>query len=125
MSTSRNARASSSAHCESSVSRFLLLAAYVAFDAGKVLLQREAPEESMVGIVLAAVSLVVMPLLVSAKRRVARGIGSKALEADATQTAICTYLSAILLGGLLLNATLGWWWADPVAALIIGADHRS
>ena len=60
-----------------------------------------------------------MPLLVRAKRRVAAAIGSRALDADATQTALCTYLSAILLAGLLLNATVGWWWADPVAALIM------
>ena len=98
---------------------FLLLAAYVLFDAGKSLLRREPPNESIAGIVLAAVSLVVMPLLVRAKRRVAKAISSKALEADATQTALCTYLSAILLGGLLLNAIAGWWWADPVAALIM------
>lgn len=98
---------------------FLLLAAYVTFDAAKALLRRETPDESMIGIVLAAVSLVVMPLLVRAKRRVAVAIGSKALAADATQTALCTYLSAILLAGLLLNAAFGWWWADPVAALIM------
>ena len=98
---------------------FLLLAAYVLFDAGKALLRREPPDESIVGIVLAAVSLVVMPLLVRAKRRVAKAIGSRALDADATQTALCTYLSAILLGGLLLNAFAGWWWADPVAALVM------
>lgn len=98
---------------------FLLLAAYVLFDAGKALIRREAPDESMVGIVLAGVSLVVMPLLVRAKRRVAKAINSRALDADATQTALCTYLSAILLGGLLLNATAGWWWADPVAALVM------
>lgn len=98
---------------------FLLLAAYVLFDAGKSLIRREPPDESIVGIVLAAVSLVVMPLLVRAKRRVAKAIGSRALEADATQTALCTWLSAILLGGLLLNALAGWWWADPVAALVM------
>ena len=98
---------------------FLLLAAYVLFDAGKSLIRREPPDESIVGIALAAVSLVVMPLLVRAKRRVAKAIGSKALEADATQTALCTWLSAILLGGLLLNALVGWWWADPVAALVM------
>lgn len=96
---------------------FFLLGAYVAFDAIKALLQREAPRESVVGIVLAAVSVIVMPLLVRAKRRVARSIGSAALNADAMQTQICTYLSAILLGGLVLNAAVGWWWADPVAAL--------
>ena len=98
---------------------FLLLAAYVTFDATKSLLQREPPDESMVGIVLAAVSLIVMPLLVRAKRRVASAIGSRAMAADATQTALCTYLSAILLAGLLLNALVGWWWADPIAALIM------
>lgn len=98
---------------------FLLLGVYVLFDAGKALIRREAPDASTVGIVLAAVSLMVMPLLARAKRRVALAIGSKALDADATQTLLCTYLSAILLGGLLLNATLGWWWADPLAALIM------
>jgi divalent metal cation (Fe/Co/Zn/Cd) transporter len=98
---------------------FLLLAAYVTFDAVKALIRQEAPDESIVGILLAAVSLIVMPLLVRAKRRVAQAIGSRALDADATQTQICTYLSAILLAGLLLNATLGWWWADPVAALVM------
>lgn len=98
---------------------FLILAAYVLFDAGKSLVQREAPKESVIGIVLAAVSLVVMPLLVRAKRRVARSIGSAALAADAQQTQLCTYLSAILLAGLVLNATFGWWWADPIAALVM------
>ena len=98
---------------------FLILAAYVLYDAAKSLIRREPPDESIVGIVLAAVSLIIMPLLVRAKRRVARAIGSAALAADATQTEICNWLSAILLGGLLLNATLGWWWADPVAALVM------
>lgn len=98
---------------------FIVLALYVTFDSVKALIKREAPEESIVGIVLAAVSLVVMPLLVRAKRRVARGINSRALIADSKQTELCTYLSAILLGGLVLNALLGWWWADPVAALIM------
>lgn len=98
---------------------FFILGAYVTFDAVKSLVRREAPEESVVGIVLAAVSVIVMPLLVRAKRRVARAIGSAALNADATQTQICTYLSAILLGGLVLNAAAGWWWADPLAALVM------
>lgn len=98
---------------------FFILGAYVTFDAVKSLVRREAPEESIVGIVLAAVSVIVMPLLVRAKRRVARAIGSAALRADAMQTQICTYLSAILLGGLVLNAAFGWWWADPVAALVM------
>jgi divalent metal cation (Fe/Co/Zn/Cd) transporter len=96
---------------------FLALAAYVAFDAVKSLLGREPPEASYVGIALAALSLVVMPLLARAKREVAAKIKSRALEADSRQTDICAYLSAILLGGLALNAALGWWWADPVAAL--------
>lgn len=98
---------------------FFILGAYVMFDAVKSLVRREAPEESIVGIVLAAVSVIVMPLLVRAKRRVARAIGSAALHADAMQTQICTYLSVILLGGLVLNAAFGWWWADPVAALVM------
>ncbi len=98
---------------------FVVLAIYVSYDSIKSLLRREVPEESLVGIVLAAVSLVVMPLLVRAKRNVARGINSGALMADSKQTELCTYLSAILLAGLLLNALLGWWWADPVAALIM------
>lgn len=98
---------------------FVLLAIYLSYDSIKSLIRREAPEESLVGIGLAAVSLVVMPLLVRAKRKVARGINSSALMADSKQTELCTYLSAILLVGLLLNATLGWWWADPVAALIM------
>ena len=98
---------------------FLLLAAYVTFDAATAIIRREPPDKSMIGIVIAALSLIVMPLLARAKRRVAAAIGSKALHADATQTALCTYLSAILLGGLLLNALVGWWWADPVAALVM------
>lgn len=98
---------------------FLLLALYVAGDAIKTLLRRETPEESIPGIVLAIASLIAMPLLARAKRRVARGLNSGAMQADSRQTDICAYLSAILLGGLLLNAALGWWWADPVAALIM------
>lgn len=98
---------------------FMLLAIYITYDSAKSLIKREAPHESIVGIVLAAVSVVVMPLLVRAKRKVARGINSGALMADSKQTELCTYLSAILLAGLLLNAFVGWWWADPVAALIM------
>lgn len=98
---------------------FIVLALYVIQDSVWSLLKREAPDESLVGIILAVVSLVVMPLLVRAKRKIARGINSGALMADSKQTELCTYLSAILLGGLLLNAVLGWWWADPVAALIM------
>jgi divalent metal cation (Fe/Co/Zn/Cd) transporter len=95
----------------------LLLAAYVAFEAARNLWLREAPDESPVGIALAALSLLVMPLLARAKRRVAAQISSSALHADSRQTVICAYLSAILLFGLLLNALAGWWWADPIAAL--------
>jgi divalent metal cation (Fe/Co/Zn/Cd) transporter len=98
---------------------FLLLAAYVSYDSIKSLIWREHPHSSIPGIVLAIASLIVMPLLVRAKRKVARGIKSGALMADSKQTELCTYLSAILLAGLLLNALVGWWWADPVAALIM------
>lgn len=98
---------------------FIVLALYVIQDSVTSLLKREAPDESLIGIVVAAVSLIVMPLLVRAKRKVARSINSGALMADSKQTELCTYLSAILLGGLLLNALLGWWWADPLAALIM------
>lgn len=96
---------------------FLLLAVYVSYDAIQSLVSREAPQRSFAGIVLAVASLIVMPLLARAKRRVAGHIGSAALTADAKQTQLCTYLSGVLLVGLLLNAVLGWWWADPVAAL--------
>ena len=98
---------------------FVVLAIYVTYDSVKSLIRREVPEESVVGIILASVSLVIMPLLVRAKRKVARSIISGALMADSKQTELCTYLSAILLAGLLLNALLGWWWADPVAALVM------
>ena len=96
---------------------FLALAAYVLVDAVQSLVGRAAPAESPVGIVLAAGSLVVMPVLARAKRKVASQLASRALTAEAQQTQLCTYLSAILLGGLLLNAAFGWWWADPAAAL--------
>ena len=98
---------------------FLALAAYVAFDALKSLIAREPPEASRVGVALAALSLVVMPALARAKRRVAAEIESRALAADSRQTDLCAYLSAVLLGGLLLNALFGWWWADPAAALVM------
>ena len=98
---------------------FLALAAYVLFDSTKSLFYRELPEASYVGIAIAALSLVVMPLLARAKRNVAAEINSRAMHADSRQTDLCAYLSAILLGGLLLNAAFDWWWADPVAALIM------
>lgn len=98
---------------------FLVLAAYVSYEAASDLFRRQAPERSLPGIVLACASLVAMPLLSRAKRKVARGLGSAAMHADARQTEFCTYLSAILLGGLLLNAAFGLWWADPAAALVM------
>ncbi|MFN8647519.1 MAG: cation transporter [Gemmatimonadales bacterium] len=98
---------------------FFGLAAYVSWDAVATLLTRTAPDRSPVGIALASASLVVMPLLAGAKRRVALSLESRALVAEARQTTICTWLSAILLGGLLLNQVLGWWWADPLAALVM------
>lgn len=98
---------------------FLLLAAYIAYESALDLWSRRAPEHSIPGIVLACLSLVVMPLLSRAKRKVGRSLGSAAMHADAKQTEFCTYLSVILLGGLLLNTLFGLWWADPAAALIM------
>jgi len=98
---------------------FLILAAYVALEAVKSLLAHEPPQTSLVGIGLSVVSLIVMPLLARAKRLSASNLESRAMKADSRQTDLCAYLSAILLGGLALNALLGWWWADPVAALIM------
>lgn len=98
---------------------FLVLAAYVTWEAVSDLFRRQAPERSLPGILLACVSLVAMPLLSRAKRKVGRGLGSAAMNADARQTEFCTYLSAILLVGLLLNAAFGLWWADPAAALVM------
>ena len=98
---------------------FLALALYVAYDAVHALLRHEAPEASIVGIALAMASLVVMPYLARQKRRIGTALGSRALISESAQTSLCTYLSAILLGGLLLNAVVGWWWSDPVAALLM------
>jgi len=98
---------------------FLLLAAYISYDSILDLWSKRAPEHSIAGIALACVSLVVMPILSRAKRKVGRALGSAAMHADAKQTEFCTYLSAILLVGLLLNAFFGLWWADPIAALIM------
>jgi divalent metal cation (Fe/Co/Zn/Cd) transporter len=97
----------------------IALAAYVGFDAAKSLILRDTPEASYIGIAIAALSLVVMPVLARAKRNVAAQLNSRAMMADSKQTDICAYLSAILLGGLLLNALFGWWWADPLAALLM------
>jgi divalent metal cation (Fe/Co/Zn/Cd) transporter len=98
---------------------FLLLAIFVSYDASNALFYRERPEKSIPGIILAILSLVVMPLISRAKRKVAQGMGSAAMRADAKQTEFCAYLSAILLAGLLLNALWGWWWTDPLAALVM------
>ncbi|HVH29617.1 MAG TPA: cation transporter [Vicinamibacterales bacterium] len=98
---------------------FIALAGYVAYQAIRDLATRSAPGVSRVGIGLACASLIVMPLLARRKREVGRALGSRAMHADATQTEFCTYLSAILLGGLVLNAAFGLWWADPVAALVM------
>ena len=98
---------------------FVALACYVAYEAVRDLVGQEAPAHSLPGIVLACVSLVVMPLLSRAKRRVAAALHSTAMHADARQTEFCTYLSAILLGGLVMNALFGLWWADPVAGLLM------
>jgi divalent metal cation (Fe/Co/Zn/Cd) transporter len=100
---------------------FFALAAYVTQDALRALLSGEEPDASPVGIALASVSLCVMPFLSWAQRRTGRALHSSAVVADSTQTLLCSYLSAVLLGGLLLNATLGWSWADPVAGLVIAA----
>ena len=96
---------------------FMLLAGYVLYDAIRTLLTREPPSVSTAGIIITGLSLIVMPILVGAKRRVAASLQSSALEAEARQTRMCAYLSGIVLGGLALNAAFGWWWADPVAGL--------
>jgi divalent metal cation (Fe/Co/Zn/Cd) transporter len=98
---------------------FLALAVYVAYESGSDLLSGKQPEHSIPGIALACVSLIVMPLLSRAKKKVGNSLASAAMHADAKQTDFCVYLSAILLAGLLLNAGLGWWWADPLAALVM------
>jgi divalent metal cation (Fe/Co/Zn/Cd) transporter len=96
---------------------FLALAAYVVVDSGKTLWFRERPDRTIAGIVILSMSVVIMPLLARAKLKVASAMQSGALRAEARQTSLCAYLSIIALAGVLLNATLGWWWADPVAAL--------
>ncbi|GHE15073.1 cation transporter [Streptomyces alanosinicus] len=100
---------------------FFALAAYIAVDAVHALSGTGEATRSWPGIVLAALSLVVMPVLSAAQRRAGRELGSASAVADSKQTLLCTYLSAVLLVGLILNATLGWSWADPVAALVIAA----
>jgi divalent metal cation (Fe/Co/Zn/Cd) transporter len=100
---------------------FFALAAYVAVESVRALVSGDEPDASAVGIGLAIASLIVMPFLSWAQRRTGRALGSRAVVADSTQTLLCTYLSAVLLIGLVLNATLGWGWADPVAGLVIAA----
>ena len=100
---------------------FFALAAYVTFESVRALLGGHSPDSSTVGIALAVASLLIMPVLSWAQRRTGRALGSNAVVADSTQTLLCTYLSAVLLVGLLLNATLGWAWADPLAGLVIAA----
>ncbi len=100
---------------------FFALAAYVGVESVRALVSGSDPDASPVGIGLAAASLVVMPFLSWAQRRTGRALGSRAVVADSTQTLLCTYLSAVLLAGLLVNAALGWSWADPVAGLVIAA----
>ena len=100
---------------------FFGLAAYVTFESVRALFFGGEPEASPVGIGLAIASLIIMPFLSWAQRRTGRALGSGAVIADSTQTLMCTYLSAVLLVGLVLNATLGWGWADPIAGLVIAA----
>jgi len=98
---------------------FALLAAWVAVEAVRDLADREEPAVSVVGIVVATLSLLAMPVLARAKRQLAPALGSAAVVADARQTDLCALLSGVLLVGLAANAVLGWWWADPVAGLAI------
>ncbi len=98
---------------------FLALVAYIVFESGRDLLFHRAPQASISGLLLSCASLVVMPLLARAKRKVAHGLDSTAMRADAKQSEFCAWLSAILLAGLILNAAFGFWWADPAAALLM------
>lgn len=100
---------------------FFALAAYVTFESARALLTGAHPDSSPVGIALALASLAVMPLLSFAQRRTGRELGSGAVVADSTQTLLCTYLSGVLLVGLLANTLFGWWWLDSVAAIAIAA----
>jgi divalent metal cation (Fe/Co/Zn/Cd) transporter len=96
---------------------FFLLAGYIAFEAGTALVGREEPDRSPVGLVLAVLSLVVMPALAYGKQRTGRELGSRALVADSVETWVCSYLSLVLLAGVGLYTLFGWWWADAVGAL--------
>ncbi|MFP5298317.1 MAG: cation diffusion facilitator family transporter [Actinomycetota bacterium] len=98
---------------------FWALALYVGIQATLDLIGEKRPDESPVGIALALASVVVMPILAAHKRKAARQIDSRALHADSSQTSLCTYISVFLLVGLVANAWLGWWWADPAAGICI------
>ncbi len=100
---------------------FYALAAYVTVESVRALLGADHAGHSTVGLVLAAVSLAVMPGLSAVQRRTGRELGSASAVADSRQTLLCTYLSAVLLAGLAVNSLFGWWWADPIAALVIAA----
>ncbi|MGC5311522.1 cation transporter [Micromonospora zamorensis] len=100
---------------------FFALAGYVGIESVRALLGADRPEHSTIGLLLAAVSLAVMPILSAAQRRAGRELGSASAVADSKQTLLCTYLSAVLLVGLTVNSLFGWWWADPAAALTIAA----
>ena len=100
---------------------FFVLAGYVTVESARALLGAEHAAHSTVGLLLAGLSLLVMPVLSAAQRRAGRELGSISAVADSKQTLLCTYLSAVLLVGLGLNSLLGWWWADPIAALVIAA----
>ncbi len=98
---------------------FFLLAAYVGYESIMKLWQGEKPQASLAGVIIATLSILIMPSLGLVKRKIARQIGSKALEADAMETIICSYLSGVLLVGLALNWLFGLWWADPAAGLVM------
>lgn len=100
---------------------FLLLAVYVTVESARDLLGGHHPATSWVGIGLSVVTLIAMPPLAAAKRRVGTALGSSATASESRQTRLCAYLSAALLAGLLANTVVGWWWADPTVALLIGA----
>ncbi|MFA9429187.1 cation transporter [Egicoccus sp. AB-alg2] len=98
---------------------FAVLAVYVGYEAIAQLVEQRAPDVSVPGMVLASVSVIVMPVLARAKKRLGPVLGSQAVVSESRQTELCAWLSAVVLAGLALNALLGWWWADPVAALAL------
>lgn len=100
---------------------FFGLAAFVTYDATKGLITQEAPDASIVGIIVAVMSLLIMPFVSFVQRKVGTELGSHSAIADSKQTLLCTYMSGVLLAGLLANSLLGWWWADSIAALVIAA----